>query len=109
MMDEEQNKEGLYIPQGIKTKREYFYGYGKKEFTITLLATFIALAIGFLIYIPFMSIIASVFEVLALPTATVFVIVKNNCNISVADQVKFMLDYARVQKKYYYVYQDEWQ
>lgn len=107
-MDEEQ-KEGLYIPRGIKTKREYFYGYGKQELMITVISSFIAVGIAILIYILSQNMIIAVFEVLALPSTVILVVVKNDCNISVVDQVTFMLDYARDQKKYYYVYQDEWQ
>lgn len=107
-MSDEVSKEGLYIPRGIKAQREYFYGYGKNELVITIISSFIAVGIGILIYLIKQNILAAVFEVLALPTATVIIVVKNDCNISVADQVKFMLDFARDQKQYYYVYQDEW-
>ncbi len=107
-MEDQEKKDGLYIPWGIKLEREYFYGYGKKELIITIIFTLLGAGIGIFINLVTGNIIAAVLEVLILPTTTVFCIVKNDCNISVVDQLKFMVDHAKEQKKYYYVQQDEW-
>ena len=107
-MEEEQGKDSLYIPQGLKKKREYFAGYGRYEFTITVIATLITIGICVLIYFITGSLVAAIFILLAVPSTTVLFVVKNESNISVVDQIKFMMDHAREQKKYYYVYQDEW-
>lgn len=107
-MEEEQEKESLYLPQGLKKKREFFDGYGQHEFNITIIVTLITIVICALFYMINKNLVAAIFLVLAIPSATVLFVVRNDCNISVVSQVKFMLRHAKEQKKYPYVYQDEW-
>ena len=107
-MEDNQENESLYIPQGIKKKREYFSGYGKYELYITLVSVFIASIICFLIYTIFRNLLLAVFLILVIPFTTVLYIAKNDSNISVVDEIRFMVRFMKDQKKYLYVYQDEW-
>lgn len=46
-----QEKETLYIPLGLKTKSEIFDGFGKEELFKAILATLVAGAIDVIVYI----------------------------------------------------------
>jgi type IV secretory pathway component VirB8 len=106
-MDDVVQKEVLYIPQGLKKKREYFDGYGWQEFKITLLATAITVGICIITFLISRNLVLTVFIFLSLPTTTVVFIVKNDSNISVVDQIHFMIRYAREQRVYEYRSMDE--
>ena len=47
-MEEKQNE--LYIPSNIKTRLEFFKGYGVKEMIITLVVMIFSLPIAFALY-----------------------------------------------------------
>lgn len=108
-MEENQKKETLYIPQGLKQKREYFDGYGNYELCITIIATLCTAILSYLINKISGNLILAIFLLLAIPSTTVLFVIKNNCNISVVDQIKFMIRFAKSQKKYPYVAKDEWE
>lgn len=98
----------LYIPQGLRYKREYFAGYGSKEFQITIIATILTAVISVVVFMFSSNLVIAVLLFLMIPSTVVVAIVKNDSNISVADQISFMLTYTKEQKRYEYVYQDEW-
>lgn len=106
-MEEVMEKDLLYIPQGLKKKREFFEGYGWYEFGITIISCFAALFIVVMLYLFTGNIVAAVLLFLILPSTTVLMIVRNESNISVVSQISFMIRFAREQKKYSYRYRDE--
>ena len=106
-MDDIIEKDMLYIPQGLKKKREYFDGYGKHEFQITLIAAAITIGICFFVYLFSRNLVFMVFTFLALPSTTVLFVIKNDSNISVVDQIRFMVRYAKEQHVYEYRARDE--
>lgn len=106
-MEDNQSKEALYIPQGLKKRMEYFSGYGKAEFAKTIIVTLITAIVCVLIYLFTKNPFIAVLTVLIIPSTTVIVLIKNDSNISVVDQVKFMVRFMKEQKKYKYIYQDE--
>jgi hypothetical protein len=106
-MEEIYEKDMLYIPQGLKRKREYFQGYGWYEFKITLLSCVLTMLTSGLLYLVSQNILMIIFLILVVPSTTVLFIIKNENNISAVDQIGFMVRYAREQKVYFYVYQDE--
>jgi hypothetical protein len=106
-MDDFKTKETLYIPQGLKKRREYFTGYGKHEFHLTIVATLITVILCVLLYFITHNVIISMFLFMAAPFTTVLFIVKNDSNISVVDQIRYMISYAKEQKHYKYIYQKE--
>jgi ABC-type transport system involved in cytochrome bd biosynthesis fused ATPase/permease subunit len=106
-MEDNQAKESLYIPQGLKKKMEYFSGYGRAEFVKTIIVTLITAILCVLLFIIKVNAVIVVLTFLIIPSTTVIVLTKNDSNISVVDQVKFMVRFQREQKKYKYIYQDE--
>ncbi len=49
-MEQNNNKQTLYIPNNVKTRSEIFEGFGKSEIIQTLLATVIIISVAFLIF-----------------------------------------------------------
>lgn len=97
----------LYIPGGIKQEREYFNGYGKKEFIITVISILISSVLAFYMYNSSGSTVKAMFALLAIPSGVVMFIVRNDYNISAFDQILFLVEFKLSQKKYEYEYMDE--
>lgn len=102
------NKSSLYIPQGLKTRVEIFNGYGKEELHKTILVTVVAGVIDGLCFLVFKNIVMSVVFMLVAIAGSVMMLSKDHSNVSVVDQVGFMIKFARSQKRFKYKYLDEW-
>jgi hypothetical protein len=104
----ERKKQSLYIPQGLKTRVEIFDGYGKEELFKTIIVTVVAGIFDILLYFIFRSTAISMVFILVAISGSVMMLTKDKNNISVVDQVGFMVRFARSQKVYKYKYLDEW-
>ncbi|MBF4692288.1 hypothetical protein [Fusibacter ferrireducens] len=105
---EERRKNPLYIPQGLKTRVEIFDGFGKEELFKTIMTTIIVGILDVLYYLISKNTVVSVVTILVAIAGSVMMLTKDRSNISVVDQVGFMIRFARSQKFYPYKYQDEW-
>jgi len=105
---EERKKNPLYIPQGLKTRVEIFDGFGKEELFKTIMVTIVVGILDILYYLIFKNTVVSIVTILVAIAGSVMMLTKDHTNISVVDQVGFMVRFARSQKYYPYKYQDEW-
>lgn len=105
---EERKKNPLYIPQGLKTRVEIFEGFGKEELFKTIMVTIIVGILDIMYYLIFKNTVVSIVTILVAIAGSVMMLTKDHTNISVVDQVGFMVRFARSQKYYPYKYQDEW-
>lgn len=101
-------RQTLYIPQGLKTRVEIFDGFGKEELVKTILVTVVACGIDALLFLLFRNVVTSVVFMLITISGSVMMLTKDKTNISVVDQVGFMVKFARSQKIYKYKYLEEW-
>ena len=101
-------RQTLYIPQGLKTRVEIFDGFGKEELVKTILVTLVAGSIDALLFLMFRNVVTSVVFMLISISASVMMLTKDKTNVSVVDQVGFMVRFARSQKIYKYKYLEEW-
>lgn len=106
MQDSE--KHTLYIPQGLKTQVEIFDGFGKEELFKTIIITLIAGVVDVAIYLITKNTAIAVVFILTAIAGSVMMLTKDKTNISVVDQIGFMIRFFRSQKKYKYKYLDEW-
>lgn len=106
-----ENKEiKLYIPSNVKTRLEFFKGYGIKELIMTILVAIGLIPIAILCYYLKGSnnyIIPVLVEIIGV-VATVVATTKDDNNLCVVNQLKYMIDFAKKQKKYEYKYYDKW-
>ena len=93
----------LYIPQGIKTRREYFEGFGKTELMYLIISVAITSVFAYFAYLTFLSLLKAVALVIIIPTAVVFLTVKTDMNISVWEELLLLIKFHRSQKYYPYV------
>lgn len=103
-----ENKKTLYIPQGLKTRVEIFSGFGKEEL---FKATLVTLLVGFLdivFYLITKNAVLAMVTILVTIAGSVMMLTKDHNNVSVVDQVGFMIRFERSQKKFKYKYLDEW-
>ena len=103
-MEEKQHE--LYIPSNIKTRLEFFKGYGVKEMIITLVVMIFSLPIAFALYKLKGTLLAVIF-LFIIVAGTVVSIVKDDNNLCVSKQIGFMLKNLNMQKKYRYKYYDK--
>ena len=104
-MDEKGDE--LYIPSNIKTRLEFFKGYGVSEMVITLIVMAFSLPIAFGIY-KLRSTVTAIIFLFIVVAGTVVAITKDENNLCVAKQVGYMIKNNKMQKKYKYVYYDKW-
>ncbi len=105
---EEKKKNPLYIPQGLKTRVEIIDGFGKEELMKTILVTIGVGILDVIYYLIFKNTVISIVTILVAMAGSVMMLTKDHSNISVVDQVGFMVRFARSQKIYPYKYLDEW-
>jgi hypothetical protein len=99
----------LYIPVNIKTRYEFFDGYGAKELPATAAAVFVSGFFAFVIHAVFGGAVLPVLIVLVTAAASVTALAKGENNMSVADHAECVLRFMREQRKYPYYYTDEWE
>lgn len=98
----------LYIPVNIKTRFEFFDGFGVAELIPTILAALVSGFFAFIVHTITGGAIGPVLIVLITIAASVMSLAKGENNMSVIDQTKCVLRFSREQKKYPYFYTDEW-
>ena len=98
----------MYKRQGLKTRVEIFDGFGKEELFKTIIVTIVVGILDIMYYLIFKNTVVSIVTILVAIAGSVMMLTKDRSNISVVDQVGFMIRFARSQKYYPYKYQDEW-
>ncbi len=104
-MEEKQNN--LYIPANIKTRLEFFRGYGIKELVATFTVVAFFMPIIYLIYL-LKGILVSIIVFLVFIAGTVIANTKDDNNLCVVEQLKFMIEKGKMQKLYKYKHYDKW-
>ncbi len=95
----------LYIPSGLKLRSEIFNGFGKEELGKTIIAGIGFGIIDLIIYTLTKNSVFAVVFILTTFSGTILMLTKDHYNISVVDQVGFLLEYAFKQKNYMYKYE----
>lgn len=103
-MNNEQTDFKLYVPTNVKTRLEFFNGFGISELVTTVIVIAICLPISFIVYkIKGSFLIPIIIEFLAI-AGTVMMTTKDANNLCVVTQIKFMIDFNKIQKKFDYEY-----
>lgn len=99
----------LYMPHGLKLKKEYFRGFGKEELIVTIIAAVIFLLLDAVIFILGNHSMGLMFFLPVIGTSIVGMMqIKGDLNMSPVDMIKQQIKFARDQKDYPYVKMDEW-
>jgi len=107
-MDRPNRSDTLYIPVNIKTRFEFFDGYGMSELIYTAITAGTSGLIAVFIYAAAKNTMLCVLLVLITVAASVMALSKDQSNLSVIDQMRFMIRFVKTQQSFPYYYTDEW-
>lgn len=103
-MNSEENNFKLYVPTNVKTRLEFFNGFGVSELITTVIVAGIILPFSFIIYkIKGNFLLPLIIEFLSI-AGTIMMTTKDANNLCVVKQIKFMLEFGKIQKKFDYKY-----
>ena len=103
-MNSEENEFKLYVPTNVKTRLEFFNGFGVSELITTVIVTGIFLPFSFILYkIKGSFLLPIILEFLAV-AGTIMMTTKDANNLCVVTQIKFMINFNKIQKKFDYKY-----
>ncbi|EPR13884.1 hypothetical protein [Ruminiclostridium papyrosolvens] len=109
MSSEDENRDTLYIPAGLKTQKEIYTGFGKNELRQAIIGILIIGGLdGIFALMIFNNIPVFVILLLLGIFVSVMCVQKDVTNLSALDMVKNLYNYIRSQKKFYYKSLDEW-
>ena len=99
----------LYIPTNVKTRLEFFKGFGVKELVSTIIVAVCLIPISIIAYFLGNSnyLVPVLIEMIGI-VATVIATTKDENNLCVVNQIKYLIDFAKLQKNYEYEYYDKW-
>lgn len=95
-------KKTIKIPAQIRLKTEFFEGYGMEELVKTIIVLAVAVVIAYIIYLFTKVMIFSTFFVIGSVVIAVVFLTKNRNNFSIADNIKNIIKYELMQKRYKY-------
>lgn len=103
-MNNEETDFKLYVPTNVKTRLEFFNGFGISELITTAIVAGFFLPISFIVYkIKGSFLIPIIIEFIAI-AGTVMMTTKDANNLCVVTQIKFMINFSKIQKKFDYEY-----
>ena len=97
-----EDKKMLRIPKTIKTKTEFFIGFGVAELVKTIIISTIASVFAYIIYLIKNETITPVFIVITSATISVVLFTKNSINFSLFDYILNIIKFQLSQKQYKY-------
>ena len=103
-MNSEESDFKLYVPTNVKTRLEFFNGFGVSELITTFIVAGICLPFNFVLYkIRGAFLLPVILEFLAV-AGTIIMTTKDSNNLCVVTQIKFMINFSKIQKKFDYRY-----
>ncbi|WP_018305483.1 hypothetical protein [Desulfitobacterium hafniense] len=107
-MENQNSGNTLYIPVGLKSKPEYFDGFGKEERKQASLICLIGGVCDIVFFLVTTNISVTIVSMMVIGAGSVMMTIKDRTNLSAIDQIRNMLHFAKSQKEYPYVSLDEW-
>ena len=102
MQENEEYK--LYIPTNVKTRLEFFKGFGVKELISSIIVMLVLLPGSITIYfIKDNYLLPVIVEFIGVAGAVIFT-TKDDNNLCVVNQIKYMIEFSKIQKQYKYKY-----
>ena len=99
----------FYIPIGVKTRIDYFPGFGKEELKQAMVGIILGGLVSLAVYICSNLMIWTLIAAFTTLSASILVTTKNSINISVVDYISFAMKFSKEKKTYPYRQLSEWQ
>jgi len=88
---------------------EFFEGFGIKELTKAVITTLVCGTVALVLHMTgVIGLVTLIIILLSSAGGGVIFTVKDRNNLSVYDQIVLMIQFSKAQKKYPYIYMDEW-
>lgn len=100
--------QSLYIPLGVKPEAEWFPGFGQRQLGQSAIGSLGAVGIALFLWLMGGSVPLTMVTFLIGVSASVMMTTKDRHNLSVLDQITFMIRFARSQKFYPYRRLSSW-
>ncbi|KFN12127.1 hypothetical protein P4H94_26945 [Paenibacillus macerans] len=100
--------QSLYIPLGVKPEAEWFPGFGQRQLGQTVIGSLAAALTAIVLWIVWGGVPMAVVVFLIGVSTSVMMTTKDRHNLSVLDQITFMIHFIKSQKTYPYRRLDEW-
>lgn len=94
------DKKTIKIPKAIRTKTEFFDGFGMTELIKTSISMVISSIIAYIIYLFTHQAVYSTFFVLGITIVSVIFVRKGRNNFSMLDLLKNVVKFKTIQKEY---------
>ena len=98
----------LYIPVNIKTRFEFFSGFGFAELVPTIIAALLSGIAAFIVHGVTAGTVAPILVVLVTIATSVMCLTKGAYNLSILDQIRQLIRFSQGQKTYKYRRLNEW-
>lgn len=97
-----EDKNSVYIPYGIKNRREYINGFGAKEVTLIVMAIAAGGVLAIVLNLFGINGLICGLTFLFTPTITAVFVGKDECNTSFLGYLAFLVNFNKSQKVYKY-------
>ena len=98
----------VYIPSGVKSEKEWFNGFGKRELLQSMAGSLLSCVFAAGIWFIFRNVASTVVTVLSGIFGSIMMCTKDQYNLSVVDQAADMIRFSKSQKIYPYRAKNEW-
>lgn len=105
--NKKENKESLYIPIGVKNRKEYFAGFGREELIKAIKASVVVMLAAVLAYIVTGIYLNAIMVLLTGMTVVIIMLTKSDINISTVDTIRFVYEFYHERQAYPYIYKNE--
>ena len=99
-----EKKKDLYIPINVPEREDFVAGFGVKELSISGIAMLIAIVVAVAIFTVTQSAFYAVGAGSILVVTVIVLIRRDRFDESIIDKIRFVIAYAKAQKKFEYVY-----
>jgi hypothetical protein len=103
-MEQQQQKNKLYIPYNLKLEREYFSGFGGKELRESAIGAVIGIIIAAFVYLFTGALPLLMLIVIIGIFASGMITVKDQNNISVLTQLRNIINFSKKQQSFKYIF-----
>ena len=107
-MNDDNDNYKLYIPTNVKTRLEFFKGYGVQELISTIIVFACLFPVSFILYKVKGNLLLPIIIEFIGVAGTILATTKDENNLCIVNQIKYMIDFAKLQKNYDYEYYDKW-
>lgn len=110
MQEQAENINELYMPTGLKMKKELFPGFTRDDLIPTIVSGIFFVILDCLLWLFGIQNVGIMFFVPAVGVTTVmFMLIKGELNLSPVDFIKLEIIFAKDQKYYPYIAKNEWE